>query len=280
MTVLEAIDEARRCIAEPPANETQTCDWAVVPLLRAVGYLLREIHAQARDPGDRLPDYTLLPGGANEWFLEVKTWDAPLDGKPEIQATGYAHNAGKRWAALTNGRTWRIYDDHVPGLPDAKRIAEARLDEPDFAEFLEAIGREAVIATGMERVLGWAQARREKAQVQARAEAERREREDRARRERTARAEALSLILPGRLASEEDELVQAMCAILAHEETLAGLTPWSWPSTSAMPLRDSAHLKRHSRTRLPSNRKRHERRQGPPERRDAAASSWRLSGPE
>src|SRR6516165_9490789 len=127
MNLLEAIDEARGCLGAPPANEAQTCDWAVVPLLHATGYSSRQMHAQTRDAGDKLPDYIVLPGDANEWFLEVKMWNTSLEGKPEIQATGYAHTAGKRWAALTNGRVWRVYDDHIPGLPNVKLIAEARL---------------------------------------------------------------------------------------------------------------------------------------------------------
>src|ERR1700733_8499419 len=94
MNLLEAIDEARRCLDAPPANEAQTCEWAVIPLLRATGYSSRYIHAQSRDAGDKLPDYTVLPGDANDWFLEVKMWDAILEGKPEIQATTYATPRG------------------------------------------------------------------------------------------------------------------------------------------------------------------------------------------
>jgi hypothetical protein len=96
--------------------------------------------------------------------------------------------AGKRWAALTNGRVWRVYDDHIPGLPNVKLIAEARLDEPDFAEFLEAIGRGSVTASGMDCVRAWARARREK-------EDERKKEEG----DRTTRAKVLAEMLRLRL---------------------------------------------------------------------------------
>ena len=97
---------------------------------------------------------------------------------------------------------WRVSDDHIHGLLKVKLVAEARLDEPDFPEFLEAIGRGAVKASGMDGVRDWVVAKREK-------EDERKKEE----RDHTTRAKVLAEMLPGRLTSKDDELIHGMCAI-------------------------------------------------------------------
>jgi hypothetical protein len=98
------------------------------------------------------PDRTILPGTEYEWYLEAKAWGVSLDDEKHLQqATNYAHSRGRRWVVLTNGQVWRIYDDHITGLPPAERlVAEARIDQPtDLEQLLTAVSKQTVVGGGL-----------------------------------------------------------------------------------------------------------------------------------
>src|SRR5438445_165616 len=112
-----ALTEALDCFRSPPPNESNTCEWVILPLLWAAGYARREIHSRVLDNNKLYPDYTLLPADPqHRWFLEAKPWAVELDHSHAIQALDYANHNGVRWVLLTNGRTWRLYDNGVQGL--------------------------------------------------------------------------------------------------------------------------------------------------------------------
>src|SRR5690348_16922462 len=112
-----------------PSNEANTCHWIVSPLLRQCGYDYHEIDVQAHDAAGKFPDYAILPNTSHTWFLEAKAWSESLADTHVIQALNYAHTKGRRWVVLSNGREWRLYDDHIIGMEPADRlIAVARLD--------------------------------------------------------------------------------------------------------------------------------------------------------
>jgi len=112
-----------------PNNEANTCHWVITPLLLQCGYDFHEIDVQTHDTAGKFPDYAVMPGTTFAWFLEAKAWQENLADTHVIQAMNYAHTQGRRWVVLSNGREWRLYDDHIIGVQPANRmVASARLD--------------------------------------------------------------------------------------------------------------------------------------------------------
>ena len=85
-TELERVREYLTGANPPPANEANTCDWVILPLLRHCGYHYHDIHAQGHDAAGGIPDYTILPNTAQTWYLEAKKWSG--------ESVGYAHQPG------------------------------------------------------------------------------------------------------------------------------------------------------------------------------------------
>ena len=106
-------------------NEAQTEFIVIDPLLKCLGYGPLEVSKREHDSvTKKFPDYTLLPGKSQKWFLEAKKFDLNLqDGEAE-QAVNYANNQGAEWAILTNGRKWYIYNAHLPKALPEKRVMQ------------------------------------------------------------------------------------------------------------------------------------------------------------
>lgn len=86
-------------------------------------------------------------------YLEAKAWKEDLQDSHVIQAMNYAHTEGCRWVVLSNGREWRLYDDHIQGVPAGHRlVAMARLDDSrDLVGFLTALSKEWMQSGALER---------------------------------------------------------------------------------------------------------------------------------
>ena len=133
----------------PPNNEANTCNWVIFPLLQSCGYSLYEIHAQGHDPAGNIPDYTVLPDSPNTWFVEAKKWQGAIKDSHVTQASNYANAQGKRWFVVTNGREWRLYDDHIIGVsPPDRLIAAAKIDCAGELEALLAALSKASVQAG------------------------------------------------------------------------------------------------------------------------------------
>lgn len=147
MPLVDAIAEAVAYADSPPPNEAATCLWVIYPLLQAMGYAPPEIHPQGSDNNGQYPDYTLMPSHSDCWYLEAKAWNINLQDSHVYQALNYANHNGKRWVVLTNGRSWRLYDNHVLGIPTGKLVVEVQLADGLAAqELLTALGRTAYLA--------------------------------------------------------------------------------------------------------------------------------------
>ncbi|MBI3912427.1 MAG: hypothetical protein HY320_16020 [Armatimonadetes bacterium] len=143
MSLKDEIVRVAECKTHPPPNESCTCEWVILPLLWKAGYERHEIMSRVSDAAGKYPDYTILPGTACTWYLEAKDWNKELQNDQDLfQATNYAHTKGHRWVVLSNGREWRLYDDHIQGVEAPQRlVAVARLDEDELEQFLTALGR-------------------------------------------------------------------------------------------------------------------------------------------
>jgi len=114
-------------------NEAMTETIVIDKLLPVLGYEVWDFQKQSFTSSiGNIPDYTMLPGQKQQWYLEVKRWQLPLKEGEASQAVNYAFNQGKRWAVLTNGDEWRVYDAHSQcQLADkctlfAKQLSEAK----------------------------------------------------------------------------------------------------------------------------------------------------------
>ena len=124
----DILDEAEK---RTPQSEAQVSHWVIVPVLEALGYQKRDIVPQATDSHNQFPDYTVLPDTNHTWYVEVKDWCLSLADRFVNQALNYANQNGRRWVVLTNGRVWRLYDNHVRSAAAGKRVTEASVSERD-----------------------------------------------------------------------------------------------------------------------------------------------------
>lgn len=152
MSIADALAEALAAATPPPPNESATCLWIITPLIGKLGYAVREIEPHAIDTAGQFPDYTILPGTPNAWYLEAKAWTVKLEDRHAHQSLNYANQNGKRWVVLSNARRWRLYDNDVRGTASDKFVVEVELaDLERMQRFLEAISKESMVENGLLR---------------------------------------------------------------------------------------------------------------------------------
>jgi len=215
LDIAAAIQEALEHRDAPPPNESNTCEWVILPLLYAIGYGKREVVSRDADSAGKFPDYTLLPAAPQHaFFLEAKAWKIDLQDQHANQALNYANQNGKRWVVLTNGRRWRLYDNDIRGRASDKMVAEMNIeDSGQAAQFLEAIGKASVCAGRLPRFAEEERARRERAQE-----------EEQRRQQVEARMHRLSALLREELGDQSSPLLATMLANLRAREGLGDLT--------------------------------------------------------
>lgn len=147
----EAVIDAVTVSNPAPSNEQETCFRIIDPLLKAMGYSVHEIKIQDRDSAKQKPDYSILPATPDfTWFLEAKAWDVTLADVHANQGVNYANTQGKRWVVLSNGREWRLYDNHIVGTVEVKLACVARLGEEGFLSFLDALSKTSILQGRLE----------------------------------------------------------------------------------------------------------------------------------
>lgn len=186
-----------------------------MPLLHAAGYEPEDVVAGAMDRGGEYPDYTLLPDDEeHKLYLEAKASGVSLDEDHAIQALNYANQNGKQWVILTNGREWRLYDNHIQGKADAKLVVRAELQSTAEAErFLRAIGKKSVCSGGLPKF-----AMEEVARSRQLAE------EQRCREAEAARRDVMLSILDKELPQPDSALMRVLLEHLKSRPGLAATT--------------------------------------------------------
>ncbi|RMG23491.1 MAG: hypothetical protein D6724_08160 [Armatimonadetes bacterium] len=113
---IQEIEEIRERVLSP-WSEADTETRAIEPILNALGYNLTDYSKRAAATVG-FPDYTLLADEESRWYLEAKAWAVDVKAKAH-QAVNYANNEGSKWAVITNGRLWLIYEaNRQAKLPD------------------------------------------------------------------------------------------------------------------------------------------------------------------
>ncbi len=154
---------------KPSANEAQTEDGLIKPVLQALGHTF-EVQAALRTPdGTKKPDYVFYRDAAARDALkgamlddtlpthgcfavgDAKYWDRPLDmtlkvksgdafsnKNPAFQIHFYMQHSGAEWGILTNGRLWRLYHKETAHKLDRYYEIDlsALLEQHDPAAFL------------------------------------------------------------------------------------------------------------------------------------------------
>ncbi|MBA3726539.1 MAG: hypothetical protein H0W86_08820 [Armatimonadetes bacterium] len=154
LTICEELEKLRTYCEEcPPANEAETCHWAILPLIEACGYAKFEIGSQKTDGAGKYPDYTVLWNTPDKWYLEAKAWREKLSDEHVNQAIYSAYSTGQRWVVLSNGKEWRLYDARILGSkPSDRLVFTAHLNNGTaMEELLTALRKESVTSKAIEQ---------------------------------------------------------------------------------------------------------------------------------
>lgn len=153
MSVSSLGDEEKRLIEELQQlaqqaqgwSEYDTCDKVILRLLRERGgYGYGDYRAQQLTSAGYLR-FTFLPDTQHAWYLEAKALHVNLSDDHAVEALNDANATGRRWVVLSNGREWRLYDQHLSGVPADKLVATATLENAqEISEFLHAIGKQSM----------------------------------------------------------------------------------------------------------------------------------------
>ena len=150
----------RRDMGRPISSEADTERLIIEKILEALGYENWEYDQHKTDTTtNRRPDYDVFYGANLRWMLEAKCFKEDLKVIDREQTVNYANNNGAEWAVLTNGRSWEIYNAHLPKPLMEKRVMHIGdlFSDTDGAENLLLLSRESMENGGLTRA--WTQQR-------------------------------------------------------------------------------------------------------------------------
>lgn len=138
-------------IARQEWSEADTLDKVILRALREFGGYGYVDYRSQQSTASGYPDVSVLPGTPQEWVLEAKATTIDLNDQHAVQALNYANARGLRWVVLTNGRRWRLYDQHKVGRPEDKLLIEVDIDQTEeIRNLLQALGKASVQAGEVE----------------------------------------------------------------------------------------------------------------------------------
>jgi len=120
--LVDHIDKLAKMIAKGNRNEEETRRWVIDVLVDAFGYHPDQLETEMKALGKRV-DIAITSKGKVLMVIECKASNVELKQAAVNQAANYATSLGAEWAAVTNGRAWKLY--HV----NPKSGAEADLVE-------------------------------------------------------------------------------------------------------------------------------------------------------
>ncbi len=109
--VIQKVEKHRDLYAR---SEQSVRDQLINPILKALGWDTSEpdfVHANVTNDDGKIPDYTLLKGGAKKLILEAKKLSRNLDdGKVIRQLADYCYPHGIEFGILTDGVVWQLFN--------------------------------------------------------------------------------------------------------------------------------------------------------------------------
>ena len=252
MTLDNEIVEAQSFFPDPPSNESNTCDWVILPLLLAAGYSRRDIESRIADSTGQFPDYTILPAAPGAiWYLEAKAWGVMLEDIHAKQALNYANHNGKRFVVLTNGQSWRLYDNSIQGVLADKLISCAALsDTATITRFLYALSKTDVLAGSLERFAANEMQHKMEAAAEYRKQKEREHEELRAQQRLAELRSSVRAIVLAEFQDANSDIVSVLINKLRERTEFADITSEVLTSVFAdsliAPVREVASIGRNS----------------------------------
>ena len=227
MTLEDEISEAQSYATDPPKNESNTCEQIILPILWAAGYARREVVSRTADSTGLFPDYTLLPNQSSAtYYLEAKAWNVALEDKHVTQALDYANRNGKRFVVLTNGRDWRLYDNTILGVSEAKLIAHAPLHEtPKITHFLTMLSKPQVLQGSLERAAEEVRQRRLQQALDLQEQQRHEEKLQKIRERQLQVDRLLNDVLPALLSDPNSEVIVLLAGHLNQQEAFKDVLP-------------------------------------------------------
>lgn len=129
-TLKQRIGTHREKLAE---SEAHTRLALIDPLLTALGWNVADPSLVIPEYviGSRKPDYALLNAGPTpSAFIEAKKLHESIESHRE-QMTNYSNMAGVKYAGLTNGDRWELYDVFQQRTLDERRILDVSITRDD-----------------------------------------------------------------------------------------------------------------------------------------------------
>jgi len=146
-------------------DEANTKNFLIAPILRALGWRLdspADVNLEYRkERGDNPVDYALSVGGFPQalpaLLIEAKRLSEDIGKRSFLtQTVSYAATSGVRWAVLTNGRDWAVYDSHKTGDVRDRLFLAFSITDSDAVRHFQGLSRAAFEARVLE---GLAQSR-------------------------------------------------------------------------------------------------------------------------
>ena len=120
-------------------NELETRVHLIDPILGALGYRSFEsVRRGVPIAGNRKELDYLLTAGDVRVVVEAKALRSNLGASEAIQLVEYCAVLGVRWALLTNGIRWEIFDIETSGNWESKRVADVEIEEADEGKIAKA----------------------------------------------------------------------------------------------------------------------------------------------
>jgi|GEM_PF-4367058 len=121
-------------------NEFETRVFVIHKVLSTLGYSDSEIrHEYPVRTG--MVDLAMLANTDHMWFIEAKRWSQSLLDREIDQTLNYANVYGRRFAVLTNGQEWRLYDNSIQGQSESKKLLQFSLFDSDAEDKFQFLNR-------------------------------------------------------------------------------------------------------------------------------------------
>lgn len=148
MTVESALEKLSSSLPDwvhKGLNEAQTSQVIVLRVFQALGYDIWnpfEVVAQFHSGGGSgayAPDFTVYLPESDRFVVEVKALSKVFSVSDREQPVNYVNNKGLRWAVLTNGKAWHLYDNKIDKPAADKLALTVDLQDPRAADYLERL---------------------------------------------------------------------------------------------------------------------------------------------
>jgi hypothetical protein len=135
-----ASEQLKRAIQDRmDLTEQDTRAWFIDRYIEALGYTsIGDVRRGSLSESRNYPDYVLYIGSQPKIGIEAKRLGHRLGSEEAAQATRDCSVTGTRWAILTDGRYWKVYETMVPDTtPEQRLIFEVDIAEHEDREDFE-----------------------------------------------------------------------------------------------------------------------------------------------